>query len=118
MACFTFNNLLSSRAYNFFHKIFSFTPLIRAFHVIGSINFSVLSIFLLNLFKFALVDLSFVYVILKSLTELFPAKILILKHATSLVQRSLKLVIESSSRVLYHALTETMKVVERIFHMI
>jgi hypothetical protein len=118
MACFTFNNLLSSRAYNFFHKIFSFTPLIRAFDVIGSKNFSALSIFSLNLFKFALVDLSFVYVILKSLAELFPAKILILKHATGLVQRSLKLVTESSSKLLYHALTKPMKVVRRIFHMI
>jgi hypothetical protein len=35
-----------------------------------------------------------------------------------LVQRSLKLVTESSSRLLYHALTEPKKVVGRIFHMI
>jgi hypothetical protein len=37
-------------------KSHSPTPFIKAFEAIGSINYSTLNIFLLNLFKYALVD--------------------------------------------------------------
>ena len=117
MACFTFSNLLSSRAYNFFHKAFSFTLLIRALKATDLIKFSTLSISSLNLFRYVLVDPSFTWVIPKSSMKLFFVGILVLKCVTSLAQRSLKLVTERGYRLLYHALTETLKVIRRILHM-
>jgi hypothetical protein len=71
----------------------------------------------LNVFKYTLINSSFTLVIPKSSVELFLARILVLKHATSLVQRSLKLMTESDLGLLYHALTEHVKVVGRILHM-
>jgi len=119
MACFILRNLLSSKAYNSFYKIcFSFTPLIRAYNAISSINSSTLSISLLNVFKYTLINSSFTSVISKSsVLELFLARILVLKRATSLIQRSLKLMTESDFGLLYHVLTEPVKVVGRILHM-
>ena len=96
---------------------FSFTPLIRASNAISSINSSTLSISLLNVFKYTLINSSFTSVIPKSSVELFLARILVLKCATSLIQRSLKLMTESDFGLLYHALTEPLKVVGRILHM-
>jgi hypothetical protein len=72
---------------------------------------------LLNRLRYVLVNLSFAWVIPKSSVELFLVGILILKCATSLAQRSLKLATELGSRLLYHVLTEPLKVVGIILHM-
>jgi hypothetical protein len=100
MVIFTVNNLLSSRAYNSLHKIFSFAPLMRAFEATGSIKSSILSISSLNHLRYALVDSFFTWVIPKSLVEFFLTGMLMMKRATNLVQGSLKLMIEAGSRLL------------------
>jgi len=67
-------------------KSHSPTPFIKAFEAIGSINYSTLNIFLLNLFKYALVDPSPDWVTTKRSIDLLLKGILVLKRETSLEQ--------------------------------
>jgi hypothetical protein len=76
MACFTFSKLLFGRAYNSFHKAFLITPLIRASKAICYINSSILSIFSLDLFRYARVDSSSAWMTSKSFLELLFAGML------------------------------------------
>jgi hypothetical protein len=76
MACFTFSKLLFGRAYNSFHKALLITPLIRASKAICYINSSILSIFSLNLFRYARVDSSSAWMTSKSFLELLFAGML------------------------------------------
>jgi hypothetical protein len=76
MPYFTFTKLLFGRAYNYFHKALLITPLIRASKAIYSINSSILSIFSLNLFRYARVDSSSTWVTPKSSLELLFSRML------------------------------------------
>jgi hypothetical protein len=53
----------------------------------------------------------------KSYVELFLAGMLVLNCDTSSVQRSIKPIIEPSIGLLYHALADPLKLVNRILHM-
>jgi len=84
--------------------------------VIGSINSFTLNIFSLNLFKYARVNPSSCWATQKRSVEFFLACMLMLKHATSLTHRSLNPSIEFSSKLLYQAHVDPLKVVRSIFH--
>jgi len=50
--------------------------------------------------------------------KLFFIRILVLNHAISIVQRSLKLVIELDFKLLYHTRTDPLKIMGKILHMV